>query len=244
MDEQQLEQLATDNVEETEAEEVAEDEADGDGAANTETTQPETTQEDERDAKIKELEARLKAQTDKSANLKGKAEAMRRVLKKQKDANLLEDADIEGVDPKEFNVWVDNGLERDAVNEKLAYFDQQAPKALPYLTEKYGDVQTVDRYVRNYNILLQNDPQERAKLDQMPDALVVEYIISKGKTADEDLSELVTEGNALNVISKLKKRIAQLEAGTGVTEVRKPKTSVNTPSVVVKQPGMSVYADL
>ncbi|ACI54440.1 hypothetical protein Rleg2_1146 [Rhizobium leguminosarum bv. trifolii WSM2304] len=244
MDEQQLEQLAEDNVEETEAEEVADGEADGDGADNTETTQAETAQEDERDATIAALKAQLKSQTDKNANLKGKAEALRRVVKKQKDANLLEDSDIEGVDPKEFHVWVDNGLERDAVNEKLVYFDQNAPKALPHLTEKYGDVQTVDRYVRNYNVLLQNDPDERAKLDGMPDSLVVEYIISRGKAADEELSDLTTEGNALAVIRKLKKQVAELQAGQGVTEVRKPKTSVNTPSVVVKQPVGTVYADL
>lgn len=263
MDEQDLQKLAEDNAaQDGQAEAAPEDEiADGgaedagDGAEakeNGDTTTEEASQEDDRDARLRALEAENKRLLDKSANLKGKAEAFRRILKKQRDDGLLEEADIggEGVDAKEVAVWIENGVDKDAVDAKLQHFDTQVKGALEYFTGQHGDV---NQHIQAYALLLRDDPAERANLNEIPDAGVVDYIFRRAKEVAEEVVELKGEGGkALSVIRKLKKENAELKAkldkgdagGDGQPNVRtENKPSVNAPAVVTRQ-GQSVYADL
>jgi hypothetical protein len=265
MDDKQNENLLDDNQLLEEVEEAPEDgddnaaadDADGAGDAGKQDEQV----EDERDQKIRALEAENKTARDKTANVKGKAETFRRLLKKMKDDGLLDEADlaVDGVDAKEVAVWIEKGVDKDAVDEKLQYFDRQVSGAKAYFDEKYGDV---NELIQNYSILLRDDPDERARLDATPDAVVVDYILRRGQEIGEEISDLKTAGGrSLPVIrglkkqtSDLEKRIAELEAenaslkgdageGQQPAVVHKPKTSVNAPAVATRRAG-SFYADL
>lgn len=265
MDDKQTENLLDDNQLPDGVEEAPEDgddkaaAEDADGAGDAGKQEGEV--EDERDERIRTLEAENKTARDKNANVKGKAETFRRLLKKMKDDGLLDEADlaVDGVDAKEVAVWIEKGVDKDAVDEKLRYFDQQVSGARPYFDEKYGDV---NELIQNYSILLRDDPDERARLDATPDAVVVDYILGRGKEIGEEISDLKTAGGrSLPVIRGLKKqtadqktRIAELEAEIAALKggesaedqpavVQKPKTSVNAPAVVTRRAG-AFYADL